>query len=571
MPDLETQLRTYGTLLDERHPNPTFDEIVEGPRKQPAPVRPLRLRRGLAIAVASAVIVLILVGGLALLLRLFVEEEAPVVTTPEPPPVETSEWPLGLTVVGEQGVSVVPFDALDQPILLQSDELLEGIFERINWAISDHRGGLIFEHDVIPDERAAVLWLRAGAAAPELLVPESGIFPIGVTTSAEQHALFVYSIGSVGADGWRSRIMAADLDQGGTIREIGTADGGIEPLMGDYHASAADGVVAVFDLDWAEGQERCITVTLIGVDDGSTIPATGDCLPFPGGMTLSYDGQAVGVISQTGESVRVAVMDVFTGAILEENIIDVQTPHEVGLVSSPGGWLIYAESDAQIRLLRVDGSEWKRIEKASVPMAWPHVDFWFFKRYLYHHPFNLASEASLGSGTGELPCQATTADLPAQDLPNAVAVTRQLLFDLAVACDYEGLAAIVWSHNTQMPMFDSIGSAPPPEWEGHSEDDMVRSWVADGRRGREPLSLIAAMLQTQPSYVEDIPDWPVWDPGDHWVGDPNPDPEGCVWVWESGGNLLGIDTNGVWRFFIPSTWPGPGDEPGGPQPPSCSG
>ncbi len=568
MPDLESQLRSYCEHLEEEFTAVTSEEIVGGFKQQTSPLRPVPLRRGLAVALATAVLVLVLVGGLALLLRLFVEEEAPVVTTPEPSPIESSEWPLGLTVVGEQGVSVVPFDALDQPILLQSDELVEGIFERISWAISDHRGGLIFQHDVTPDERGAVLWLRAGAATPELLVPETGIFPIGVATSAERHALFVYSTPSLGADGWRSRIMAADLDQGGAVREIGTVDGLIEPLLGDYHASAADGVVAVFHLDWAEGRERCITVTLIGVDDGSIIPAAGDCLPFPGGMMLSYDGQAVGVIFQTGESVRVAVMDLFTGAILEENIIDVQTSQEVGLVSNPGGWLIYAESDAQVRLLRVDGSEWKRIEKASVPMTWPHVDFWFFKRHLYHHPFNLASEASLGSGTGELPCRATTGDLPTRDLPEAAA-TRQLLFDLAVACDYEGLAAIVWSHNTQMPMFDSIGSVPPPEWEGHSEDDMVRSWVADGRRGREPLSLIAALLQTQPSYVQDIPDWPVWDPGDHWVGDPNPDPEGCVWVWESGGNLLGIDTNGVWRFFIPSTWRG--DEPGGPQPPSCSG
>jgi hypothetical protein len=89
MPDLETQLRSYCEYLDEQFPAVTFEEIGDGFKEESSPVRPLRIRRGLAVALASAVVVLVLVGGLALLINLFGEEEAPVVTTPEPGPPTT--------------------------------------------------------------------------------------------------------------------------------------------------------------------------------------------------------------------------------------------------------------------------------------------------------------------------------------------------------------------------------------------------------------------------------------------------------------------------------------------------
>jgi hypothetical protein len=89
MPDLETQLRRYGDHLDERYRDVTFEEIVRG-LKQPAPLRPLGLRRGLALALAAAFVVLVLVGGVALLTRLFGGEASPVVTVPEPSPTTSS-------------------------------------------------------------------------------------------------------------------------------------------------------------------------------------------------------------------------------------------------------------------------------------------------------------------------------------------------------------------------------------------------------------------------------------------------------------------------------------------------
>lgn len=91
MPDLETQLRSYSEHLDQRYPEVTFEEIVGRRIKPRAPLRPVRVRRGLTVALASAFVVLLVVGGLALLL--FGGEEAPVVTTPEPPPTTSVPEP----------------------------------------------------------------------------------------------------------------------------------------------------------------------------------------------------------------------------------------------------------------------------------------------------------------------------------------------------------------------------------------------------------------------------------------------------------------------------------------------
>jgi hypothetical protein len=92
MPDLETQLRSYSEHLEREFPALTFEEIAGYRGRQPAPVRSLSMRRGLTIAVASAVVALVVVG-LTLLLSQG-EEEAPVATTsPELAPITgTVDW-----------------------------------------------------------------------------------------------------------------------------------------------------------------------------------------------------------------------------------------------------------------------------------------------------------------------------------------------------------------------------------------------------------------------------------------------------------------------------------------------
>jgi hypothetical protein len=411
MTDLRTQIRDYARQVDSDQEPLTVEEIVGRPQRLTRPRPPVAVPRGLAVAVTAAVGVLALIGGVALLVNLFVGEEPPVVTTPEPRPTEVGDWPLGLTAVGGTGMLVVPFESPDQPTLLESDEG----FARLNWAIPDQRGGLIFQHEVTPEPwpPGAVLWLRAGAITPELLIPPAapwrpgrargsgpwplaGVLPIGVATSAQQHALFIYSIGD-----WSERIMAADLDEGGEIREVGAVDGGISPVHGPFHATVAGGVIALFDLDNedAEGRERCVTVTLIGVDDGAPVLATGDCLPFtPARMNLSHDAQVVGIVGLNGTTARAAVIDLSTGAILEEGTIDVRGWRYVDVVSSPGGLLVYVETDTEFRLLQMNGDEWLRMEKASVPVAWPD-GLWIFQRSFFNHPFDLGREANDDEGT----------------------------------------------------------------------------------------------------------------------------------------------------------------------------
>lgn len=81
MPELETQLREYGGLLEEQYPDITFEEVVG--RLAPVRRRSLGLRGGLALAVAAALLVLVALGGVALLGRLFGGPEPPVITQPE--------------------------------------------------------------------------------------------------------------------------------------------------------------------------------------------------------------------------------------------------------------------------------------------------------------------------------------------------------------------------------------------------------------------------------------------------------------------------------------------------------
>ncbi len=600
MPDLEVMLRSYAERLDEQYPQVKLEEIVGRPTPRAAPLRWLTVRRGLAIAAASAAVVLILVGGLALLIALLGEEEPPVVTEP-PAPAEASEWPLGLVLSDRTGIRVVPFESPEEAVLLQSDEFFEGI----TWAIPDRRGGMIFQHSdatPAPWPPGAVLWLRAGAVTPEVLVPpagpvehaswpKAGILPIGVADSGQGHALFVYSIGSVDAESWTSRIMAADLDAGGLTRQIYETDRFIDPVWGDHPLVAGD-TIALIDRDWDTNEsDRCVTVMLIGVDDGSPVPAAPDCLPS-GWMTLAHDGRSMGVLGTevftlNEETLPVTIFDPSTGEILEEATVDVRGYQAVDLTSSPGGWLVSVDTPNEVRLLRLDGTLHLRVEKSKVPFAWPE-DFWFFTRTAYHHPLDLAPGASLGSGSGEVPCRPSDSDLPSQDIPAAVAATRRLLFDLASACDYMSLAALAREHSTRLFVegyvisFAEADTTYPPL----SEDRLVRVWIADGRSGAleaygapasEPLGALAALLATTPIYVEEAAQFP----------ETQPDREGPMWVWPrvfvepsdegwrevageephppapGGGYVgyrVGISPDGSWAFFVAGDFSGTADD-----------
>jgi hypothetical protein len=306
--------------------------------------------------------------------------------------IEASEWPLGFVAVRKWGISIVPFDAPEGPI-----DLAFGGPYGAGWAIADQRGGLIFQVEAPPPPwpPGAVVWLRAETDRPELLVSppdgDANLVPVGMATSSGGHALFVYGINTE-----TGTIMAADLDDGGTPRQLAVLDGRVDPMWGRYDAHAGGEVVAMVDRQF----EDCLTVTLLQADDGSAIPSTPTCLPDePWDFSaLSHDGKTLAAVGWPGSLVdpqfKVTVVDVATGAVVERGLIEVEgNLRAFRPVPSPGGWLLRIDTQTDLLLVDLDGVELVRVERSIVRggevggLALAGV---------YHHPFNLAHEASLG-------------------------------------------------------------------------------------------------------------------------------------------------------------------------------
>jgi hypothetical protein len=561
MADLDRRLAALGEMPAEPPPLPELEQRARRVRRR----RQARRATGALVAVVLGLALWDLSGGLGAQRVDFHPADGGRAGLNAP-----SEWPLGVVVTDRDGVVVVPFDAPDESITLRSDAYYEGVA----WAFSDQQGGLIFRHDVTPPPwpPGAVLWLRSGATRPELLVPpvapseadEAAIVPVGMATAGDGHALFVYAIVDYGSD--VSTIMAADLSAGGVLRVLSGLDGRVDAMWGRYDATVGGDVVALVDRQ----VEDCPTVTLLRVDDGSRIPSTPDCLP--GGpwdlRALSHDGRSLGSLPDPDGDSRLTatVTDLATGATLHETPIRLPDGFLLmQLHSSPGGWAVYVETSNEILLQDLDGDVRVRIETSTLPLS-----EWRGMEALYHHRIDLASDASLSSGRGELPCQPTASELTARELPAAVAATRQALFELAAACDYESLAALarehatlVFAHHTDTRIGELL----------ESEGELVRSWVADGRAdlshqgigSREPLGTLAELLRKPPVYVERAVDLPA----------SQPQREGPVWVWPAEwveaptvfGSAhtdyrIGIAPDGSWRFFVA------GDFTGEPPPPA---
>jgi hypothetical protein len=389
MLDLEIQVRRYAEHLETRVPDITTDEIFGGAGRATV-LAPLgRRRRPLLVAAVAAIAVLVLTGGLALLTRIGAVGP-PVVTTPQPPPtIQTlpSAWPLGVIITGDSGIAVVPFDSPEEPVILWSDDLFGGTvwadYEDIFLALSDHRGGLVFGRH--PGTPGPALWLRAGASTGEVLLdpgPAAHQSVIGMATSSEGHALLVYA--AINAVGSRSRIMVADLDDGGSIHQLAELDGRVDEEFGRYWLSAGGGIVAVFD---DRHRSDCFSVALLSVDDGSPVPTGIDCIaregmgPWP---MVSHDGRSLAVTRGS----TVTVIELASGETLEE------ATSAGRVVPSPGGWLVAIATRTEIRLRGLDGIERLRIELTGLGTL--SSDFWFPSDF-YHHPLVLAPTIGLGS------------------------------------------------------------------------------------------------------------------------------------------------------------------------------
>ena len=441
MPDLETQLRRYGTHLEEKFPDVALDEIVAGAQgRARQAVRPV-LRLVIAIV---AVVGVVGVGLLVLRVPADLDTPAPIIT-PVPDDVDDRTPPgdeepaglhaaaPGLVLAAGDGVWLVPFDAPEEAVLLPSDGY------GIAWAMSDGRGGLIFQHNETPDiwPRGAILWLRAGAVEPEILVPPpagpwdlsepagggypiAGLWPFGVATSSDGHAMFVYT-----ADTEESPlhtqpvVMVADLDGGGAIRQLATLESPPNLAVEAPWLLVGGDTVAV--VERSETDEGCeVVTTLLRVDDGAELPATADCLPGGelGMRALSHDGRTLAAIgppdilfSAPPGPLTVEVIDLVTGPPLEERSLDLSEGlGDLGLLAIPDGWLVYLESGTDFVLVDLDGNMRTAIDMALVPKVWePRDAFWpeawetrtvfwpgWRNTHFYLEPFELAGEASLG-------------------------------------------------------------------------------------------------------------------------------------------------------------------------------
>jgi hypothetical protein len=327
---------------------------------------------------------------------------------------QSIEWPIGMIVSDGKGIYAVPFNSPEQPTVFESDQF----YEKLLWFYPDTRGGLIYQHDVTPPPfpAGAVLWLRAGSVQPEVLIkpqgrwfsgtyPRAGILPGGIATSREGHALFVYIVDTGSAGGAPVLIMTADLDNNGESRQIGILDTKGYGGIWTWYISVITGgeIFGLVDYDYdAQIGERCVSVDLFWVDTGLPYPLPYDCLPGRGPVSMSHDGRTLGLVT-TNESIAwkeemlpIVVIDLATGQILEEGVIEVKGYQDFSFISGSEDWLLYVQTPDEIRLVDIHGNNRLRIPTELIPIEWSPGPF--DAPRFFHQPFNIPPEASLGSG-----------------------------------------------------------------------------------------------------------------------------------------------------------------------------
>lgn len=356
--------------------------------------------------------------------------------------------PEGLTVVDRAGNTVVE---LTQP----------GPYRNVAWAAPDLRGGIVFQHETtpMPWEQGTVLRLEAGASDPSVVLsppPGARIVPVGTGTGESGQPLFYYLADTPTDTGSESRLTAMDLDTAVT-EDLGILDPDAEVTVGGP-------VVATI----ARGD--CVSVSFTHITEGPvTSPAADECFPIDTGVTVSADGQAFAVLTGGELTVR----SIRSGETLWRRPI----PGAYMATSGEGGWAV--RTPEHTRLVTQTG-DWT-LPPVEVGWVTPFATL------------DVSDDAGLGPDEAGLPCQPTDVQLPDQDLPAAVAETREQLAALAGSCDYEGLAAIAEADGTRL----SFGP----------DGDPVEYWVSEGRAGDDPLAILAALLTTTPAE----------DPAGYWA------------------------------------------------------
>ena len=423
----------------------TYEHVLDLGRRH-------RRSRQLAATAGFAMIVTVFVGALALrppatpdpIVATTTTTSAPITTTTSTGTLIPATTGIVLATP-EDGIVISGIDGASHA--LTSDVY----YESIAWVVSDGAGGIIFQHEVtpLPWAQATILHLPTGAAAPTpLIAPDSGTYIRPLDTDS---GVLLYRVDFGGS----SEVRTIDL-QTQAVRTVVPAT---EFLIS---AAAEDGVVVT-----ALGGD-CPRLEVFSLD-GSEPPIpnwdVAECqiglisdLAFSGGVAYTIEDGAERSLVQrnfaTGEIATASTTDAWSVAALPD-----------GTVATGGTEIIIGtfEGGSFIETARIPG---------STSFTLSTVDGF--------------PGATLGSGTGELPC--TPIELPPvspQGLPQAVEDRRLLLFEMAASCDLQGLAEIAMADGTVF----SYGN----------EDDPLRLWIRSARNGFDVMAWIVRLFNAVPA------------------------------------------------------------------------
>ncbi len=165
-------------------------------------------------------------------------------------------------------------------------------------------------------------------------------------------------------------------------------------------------------------------------------------------------------------------------------------------------------------------------------------------------PATTSDPTTTAGPAGDCSAAGMTAGAAPQDLPPAVAATRQRIVDLAIACDYEGLAALA----AEAPFF-TFGFG--------GDDDPVSFWRESERQGDPVTRLMVELLDLPVGVIEQV-DPPVysWPELTTIVEPTDADYDQVRGIYDEDeieifkqfggytGYRAGIQADGAWLYFV---------------------
>ena len=483
----------------------TYEHVLDLGRRR-------RRSRQLAAAAGGAMIVTVFVGVLAFRPG---GSPGPIVasTTTTPAVTTTSVSPgnlipkaTGVLLATPEGIVLSGFDG-------SSGTLTSDIYyESIAWVISDGSGGIIFQHEVtpLPWAQGSILHLPAGATTPRVLVePDPGTYLRPLDTDS---GLLLYRVDSGGSS---------------EVRTI------------DPSTSASRTVVPATEFLIGAGGENGIVVSASG----------GDC---PQLEVFSLDGSGVETPNWAADNCQMGfINDLAVSGGYVYTIEDVEERSLVRRNIATGEATVASIGDAWSVAALPDGTVAAGGSDIVIGRFHDSV-FTETARLPASTSFTLAAidgfpGATLGSGTGELPC--TPLQLPPlspQGLPQAVEDRRLLIFEMAASCDLQGLAEIAIADGTVF----SFGA----------ETDPLRSWIRSARNGFDVMAWIIRLFNADPAI--DAVGTFAW-PAVHATGS-NEDWDALSGILTSAefeqysqyrdsgwlGLRIGIGEDGTWRYVV---------------------